>query len=130
MYSIDEQSARIRAVRRAADAAGVSLFINARTDVFLKTDVGAHRSVVDEAIARGKAYAAAGGSGLFVPGIRDDRLIEQVCNASPLPVNVMFYPELPPRQRLAHLGVARLSYGPRPYREAMARLTEAAKAAL
>lgn len=130
MYSITEQVERIRAVRRAADVAGVPLFINARTDVFLKNDVATHVSVVDEAIERGRAYAAAGASGLFVPGIRDEALIQRVCHESSLPVNVMFYPELPPHDRLARAGVARLSYGPRPYRESMARLTEAAKVAL
>ena len=130
MYSMQEQAERIRSVRRAADATGVPLFINARTDVFLKNDVSRHASVVDEAIARGKAYAGAGANGLFVPGIRDEALIQRVCQESPLPVNVLFYPELPPRDRLAKAGVSRISYGPRPYREAMARLTEAAKAVL
>jgi 2-methylisocitrate lyase-like PEP mutase family enzyme len=130
MYSIDEQGDRIRAVRRAADAAGVPLFINARTDVFLQNAVAKHASVIDQAIERGKAYAAAGASGLFVPGIRNEALIQRICRESPLPVNVLFYPEVPPRDRLASAGVARLSYGPRPYREMMARLTEAAKAAL
>jgi 2-methylisocitrate lyase-like PEP mutase family enzyme len=42
----------------------------------------------------------------------------------------MFHPDLPPRRRLAELGVARISYGPRPYRDAMARLTDAAKRAI
>lgn len=130
MYSMDEQVERIRAVRRAAEAAGIPLFINARTDVFLKNDVAKHASVVGEAIARGKAYAGAGASGLFVPGIRDESLIQRVCRESTLPVNVLFYPDIPPRERLAKAGVARISYGPRPYREAMARVTDAAKAAL
>ena len=130
MYPVEEQVERIRTIRRAADATGVPLFINARTDVFLKNDAAKHASVVVEAIARGKAYAAAGASGLFVPGIRDEALIQRVCFEVTLPVNVMFYPELPPRERLAKAGVARLSYGPRPYRELMGRLTEAAKAAL
>jgi 2-methylisocitrate lyase-like PEP mutase family enzyme len=130
MYSIDEQADRVRAVRRAADAAGVPLFINARTDVFLKTDVASHAGVVDEAIARGRAYAAAGASGVFVPGIRDEALIQRVCRDLDRPVNVLYYPEVPSRDRLAKAGVARLSYGPRPYRETMARLTEAARAVL
>jgi 2-methylisocitrate lyase-like PEP mutase family enzyme len=86
--------------------------------------------VVDEAMTRVKAYAEAGASGVFVPGIRDEALIQRVCGESSLPVNVMFLPGLPPRDRLARAGVARISYGPRPYREAMARLTEAARAAL
>ena len=130
MYSLEEQAMRIRTVRRAADAAGIPLFINARTDVFLKNDVNAHANVVGDAIARGKAYADAGAGGLFVPGIRDEKLIERVCRESPLPVNVLVYPDLPPRNRLVEAGVARISHGPRPYREAMARLTEAARVAL
>jgi 2-methylisocitrate lyase-like PEP mutase family enzyme len=130
LYSIDEQVERIRAVRRAAAATGVPLYINARTDVFLKNGVAKHAAVVDEAIERGKAYRGAGASGLFVPGIRDEALISRVCSEVDLPVNVMFYPELPPRDRLARAGVARVSYGPRPYREMMARLTEAAQAAI
>ena len=129
LYSLDEQSDRIRSVRRAAEATGVPLFINARTDVFLMNDVATHAEFVDEAIDRGRAYASAGASGVFVPGIRDEPLIRRVCFEIPAPVNVMFHPELPPRDRLAKAGVARLSYGPRPYRETMARLTEAAKAA-
>ncbi len=130
MYPVEEQSARIRAVRRAADATGVPLFINARTDVFLRNDVATHAGRVDDAIARAKAYAAAGASGLFVPGIRDEKLMERICRESTLPVNVLIYPDMPPRERLVKAGVARISYGPFPYREAMARLTDAAKAAL
>lgn len=130
LYSMAEQVERIRAIRQAADGTGVPLFINARTDVFLSSDVAKHAAVVDEAIERGQAYVNAGASGIFVPGIRDEALIRRVCAALTVPVNVIFLPELPPRDRLAAAGVGRISYGPRPYRESMARLTEAAKAAL
>jgi 2-methylisocitrate lyase-like PEP mutase family enzyme len=130
MYTMDEQVERIHAVRRAADAAGVPLFINARTDVFIQNDVAKHAAVTDEAIRRAQAYTAAGASGIFVPAIRDEALIRRVCTEVSLPVNVLFYPELPPRDRLVAAGVARISYGPRPYRETMARLTEAAKQAI
>jgi 2-methylisocitrate lyase-like PEP mutase family enzyme len=130
LYSIDEQVERISAVRTAADSADVPLFINARTDLFLRNDVATHSKHVDEAIERAVAYAAAGGSGLFVPGLRDEHLIGRVCAESPVAVNVMFHPDLPPLKRLAGLGVARLSHGPRPYREMMAQLTAAARAAM
>ncbi len=39
LYSIEQQSSRIRAVREVADrvdGAGIPFFINARTDIFLK----------------------------------------------------------------------------------------------
>jgi 2-methylisocitrate lyase-like PEP mutase family enzyme len=129
IYCTEEQVARIATARRGADRAGVPVFINARTDIFLRSDPVSHAGHVDEAITRAKAYADAGGNGFFVPGLRDESLIARVCEASPLPVNVLFHPELPPARRLAELGVARLSYGPRPWREMMAALTEAARAA-
>jgi 2-methylisocitrate lyase-like PEP mutase family enzyme len=129
MYSIHEQRARIETVRSAATSSGVPLFINARTDLFLRADQPAHAAQINEAIERAAAYAQAGASGLFVPGLRDESLIRRICDATALPVNVMYHPELAPRSRLGELGVARISYGPRPYRDMIARLTEAATAA-
>jgi 2-methylisocitrate lyase-like PEP mutase family enzyme len=126
IYAIEEQEARVAAARRGG---GASLFINARTDLFLRSDPAQHPGHVNEAIARARAYAGAGANGFFAPGLRDPALIARVCEASPLPVNVMYHPELPPAKRLAELGVARLSYGPRPYRQMMSSLTDAAKAA-
>jgi 2-methylisocitrate lyase-like PEP mutase family enzyme len=130
MYCVEEQEARIATVRRAADASGVPLFINARTDVFLRSAPDRHEAHVDEAIVRGKAYAAAGASGLFVPGLRDLGHIERICGESTVPVNVMFLPELPPRKALASAGVARISYGPRPYRDMIALVTTSARRAI
>src|ERR1041384_3421136 len=47
LYAIDEQAERVRAIRRVADATGIRLFINARTDVFLKNDVAKHADAID-----------------------------------------------------------------------------------
>ncbi len=76
----------------------------------------------------GMAYADAGASGLFVPGLADEALVARVCGASPLPVNVMVASPAPDLARLAVLGVARVSFGPVPYLAAMAALREAARA--
>ena len=130
MYSVAEQCERIAIVRRAADAAGVPLFINARTDVFLRASPPHDEAQLAEAIARGQAYAAAGASGFFVPGLRDGGMIARVCSASPLPVNVLFHPEAPAAADLAAHGVARISHGPRPYRDMIAWLTASARGAL
>src|SRR5687767_10771810 len=129
IYGIEEQASRIGTARSAANDSGVPLFINARTDVFLRSEPSEHASHVDEAIERAAAYAKAGASGFFVPGLRDPALIARICDTVKLPVNVMFHPELPPVAQLGGLGVARLSYGPRPYREMIAWLTNAAKLA-
>jgi methylisocitrate lyase len=86
--------------------------------------------MVDAALERARAYAAAGASGLFVPGVVAENLIARIADASPLPVNIMAMPGVPSRGRLAELGVARISHGPGPYRGAMQWLTAAAKAAM
>ena len=131
LYPVADQAARLGAARAAAERAGVAAFLNARTDLFLKADSARHdEALVDAALERARAYAAAGASGLFAPGLVDERLIEKLCAASPLPVNIMVLPKAPPARRLAELGVARISHGPGPYRLAMQALEEAARQAL
>jgi 2-methylisocitrate lyase-like PEP mutase family enzyme len=128
LYEPQEQAARIRAARAAADRLSIPVFINARTDVFLKAEPARHdATLVDIALQRAATYAAAGASGLFVPGLTDAELIGRLCTASPLPVNVMVLPALPPLADLARLGVARISHGPGPYRAAMRFLEDAAR---
>lgn len=119
----DEQAARIAAIHAAVP----DFFVNARTDLFLHSTPEAHEGLVEEALARGAAYAQAGASGLFVPGLADEGLIERVCRESDLPVNIMIWPgRTPPLRRLAELGVARISHAGGPWRVAMAALKEAA----
>jgi 2-methylisocitrate lyase-like PEP mutase family enzyme len=131
LYTAEEQSKRIMAVRKAADESGINLFINARTDVFLKSPVAEHSAAkLQEALERSKAYAAAGASGFFAPGLRDPQLIATLCEQAPLPVNIMMMPDVPAPKHLAELGVARISYGGIPYRHAMNALRDAALKAL
>jgi 2-methylisocitrate lyase-like PEP mutase family enzyme len=129
-HAPEVQAERIAAVRAAGDRAGVPIFVNARTDLFLQEpDAGRHASLVDEAIARAGAYAEAGADGFFVPGLLDPALIERVCGAVRLPVNVMTGPGAPANAALARVGVARISYGPHAYLAAMRSVGEAALAA-
>ncbi|OWV69744.1 phosphonomutase [Rhizobium sp. N122] len=129
LYPVESQAARIRAIRAMADGKDIPFFINARTDLFLaESDLAKHAGLVDEAIERGRAYAAAGGNGFFVPGLIDPRLIEKICAASALPVNVMMRAGAPDVKTLARLGVGRISYGPGPYRLMMEKLKQEAAA--
>jgi 2-methylisocitrate lyase-like PEP mutase family enzyme len=131
LHPVHEQAARVEALRRASERAGVPAFINARTDIFLGSKPETHdRAAADHALERARAYADAGASGFFVPGLVDEALLARICEASPLPVNAMMFPGMPSTNRLAELGVARISYGPGPYRQAMKALTEAARAAI
>lgn len=128
LYSIENQSPRIAAVRESAERKSIPLFINARTDVFLKTYPAVHtKDQLEEVIARSSAYANAGARGLFAPGLRDPEMIKTLCERSPLPVNIMVLPDTPTNNEMAGLGVARISYGPGPYRQMIESLKEASQ---
>lgn len=128
IYPIREQSRRIKTIRSVV---GPNFFINARTDLFLKANKSAHtRELTDQAIDRALAYADAGASGFFIPGLVDLRLTERIAKASPLPVNAMAFPGMPSNRQMAEVGIARISYGPVPYRRMIAWLEEAARSEL
>lgn len=125
MHAPEVQAARIAAIRAAT---GPAFFINARTDIFLQAAPETHDAAkVDAAIARAHAYAAAGASGFFVPGLADLDLLARVCRESPLPVNFMAFPGAPDAAAVAAAGVARISHGPFPYRAAVQAIEEAAR---
>ena len=127
-HPIDVQAKRVAAARAAAEASGVNLFVNARTDLFLKSKPEDHnQAMLDEAIERAKAYETAGASGFFAPALVDEAMIETLCKSVNLPVNIIAIPTAPPNARLAELGVARISYGPVPYRKMTAWLEESAR---
>jgi 2-methylisocitrate lyase-like PEP mutase family enzyme len=128
LYSVERQSRRIEAIRKMADERGLPVFINARTDLFLGAGQGDAQSLLQTAKIRAAAYAQAGASGFFVPGLRSDASIGELCKACVLPVNVMVTEGLPCAPRLAELGVARISYGPAPFIEAIEKLKAAASA--
>ncbi len=130
LHPVAFQAERIAMIRAEADKAGVDFFINARTDMWLRAGLETvpEKARLESAIQRARAYADAGASGFFIPGLADEDDIAAVCTATDLPVNAMMFDAMPDSTRLAELGVARISYGPGPWRETMAQLTEAARA--
>ncbi|MCF6316884.1 MAG: isocitrate lyase/phosphoenolpyruvate mutase family protein [Marinosulfonomonas sp.] len=130
LHDIDVQTARVAAARDGADQAGSNIFINARTDLFLKAKPEDHAGLLDEALARALAYAGAGGDGFFAPGLTDEALIKQLCSDCPLPVNILALPHAPSASVLASLGVARISHGPVPYKKMATWFGELAKSAI
>ena len=101
---------KIERARQVADKRNVQLFINARTDVYLKNLVPAEDRVA-ETLRRAAMYQAAGADGLFAAGVTAAYEIEAICKGTPLPVNVLGFAGLPSPSELQALGVRRLSAG-------------------
>ena len=126
VHPLDRQVKRIAAIRRAV---GSDFYINARTDLFLKTQTY-DDALIDQVVERGRAFADAGASGFFVPRLADLAQIERVVREVPLPLNLIAFPGAPDKTVWASAGVARISHGPFPHRALMAKLTEMAAAAI
>ena len=106
--SVEEAVARIRAAREAARAAGVPIVINARTDVYIK-NIGDEQSRFDEAVARGRAYLAAGADCVYPITLRDPATIGRLVQALKAPVNINVRAGYPSVAELEALGVARVT---------------------
>lgn len=126
VHPLELQVKRIAAIRSAV---GAEFFINARTDLFLKTQTH-DDALVDQVIERGKAFADAGANGFFVPRLADTKQIERIVREVPLALNLIAFPGAPEKQVWADAGVARISHGPFPHRALMKQLTEAARGAI
>ena len=126
VHPLDFQVKRIAAIRAAVSE---RFFINARTDLLLKTD-NHDDALIDQVVERGKALADAGASGFFVPRLADTKQIERVVREVPLPLNVIAFPGAPDKALWASAGVARISHGPFPHRALMSHLAEAARVAI
>ncbi len=126
LHPLDLQVRRIAAIRKAV---GDQFYINARTDLFLKTQTH-DDALIDQVVERGKAFADAGASGFFVPRLSEPNQIERVVREVPLPLNVIAFPGAPDKNVWADAGVARISHGPFPHRALMAKLTEMARMAI
>lgn len=116
------------AARRVRAAADSGLLINARTDLFIQTPPQEHdAALVAQALERCRAYADAGAQCFFIPLVSDEKIIAEICEKSVLPVNCMVIGDTISPERLHQLGVARISYGPGPWRRTMASFGQAVK---
>ena len=122
----DLHARKIEAVRKAA---GAELFVNARTDVYLR-GLAEGDAALAETLRRAELYRAAGADGIFVPGPVDEALLGTLAREIALPLNVMGRGGAPSAERLQALGVRRLSSATAPFRAAYAALGRAMSAFL
>jgi 2-methylisocitrate lyase-like PEP mutase family enzyme len=103
-------AAKIAAIKRALRAKGRDIFINARTDLFLR-ELASGEAAVREAVSRVQRYAEAGADGVFVPMASGESTIRTIAQATALPLNLLAEDSLPTPRALYALGVRRLSAG-------------------
>ena len=111
LRSSSEHAELVGALRKAADATGVHVVVNARTDLFLRQD-GDESDRVERAIARLKESAAAGADSLYPVGRHDPDTLRRLASELPLPINAIVLPDQDDPASFGPLGVGRISFGP------------------
>ena len=107
---ISLQVQKIRTIREVSASMGVSLVINARTDVYLMP-IGPESTRFERTVERLRAYRQAGADCLFVPGLVDRNTIEKLVKAVAAPINILVTGGCPELRELEKMGVARASVG-------------------
>jgi 2-methylisocitrate lyase-like PEP mutase family enzyme len=125
----DRHAEWLGAVRQAASDAGYRPVINARVDVFLGpflagADPGAQEALVPEALRRANAYLEAGVDCVFPIALWEADALRRFMSEVRGPVNVVRLPQGSSLAELGALGVARVSWGPFLFRDAMARFED------
>jgi 2-methylisocitrate lyase-like PEP mutase family enzyme len=119
-------AAKITVARQVAARAGQELFVNARTDVYLR-NLASGEAAVAETLRRARIYREAGADGIFVPGVVEPNAIAVIAKEAQLPLNVLARPSLAPVAELQRLGVRRLSVGCALAQAALARARKATR---
>jgi len=124
----DRHAEWLRAVRESASDVGYGLVINARVDVFLGPFLAgvaqAQEELLPEALRRATAYLEAGVDCVYPIALWETDVLRRFTAEIGGPVNAVCLPQATSLAELAALGVARVSWGPFLYRDAIARFEE------
>lgn len=115
LRDVQEHADYIGAIRTAADAAGVELVINARTDAFLGR-VATFSDPLAEAVRRLQACEAAGARCVYPVGVPDAATLRSLLDQLSGPLNVTAHPVKGAAsgsfEELKAAGVHRITFGP------------------
>jgi 2-methylisocitrate lyase-like PEP mutase family enzyme len=107
------QCKKIKLIKKVSEEMGLSLFVNARADVYLRgKNFDTPESKFEEALKRGRAYKAAGADCFYPIGMTRQEDIKRMINELQMPVNIITIPGIPELRVLSDMGVARVSLGP------------------
>jgi len=111
LRSAEEHAELVGRLRQAADASGVHVVVNARTDVF-RQQVGPAEERVDLAVERMRRCADAGADSLYPVGFHDEETLTRLTRSLPLPVNAIARPDVDDLGMYARAGAGRITFGP------------------
>lgn len=126
LFSITEQTTKIKAIKELAQKQNIPLFINARTDIFW-LNLFTQETRLNEAIVRLKAYQEAGADGVFVPGLTDPESISEITKSIHVPLNLLAGEWVKDTKTLKSLGVSRLTIGSSAIRDVTGHLEQRAR---
>ena len=112
LISANAQCDKISCIKNTAMKMGVPIFINARTDVYLKENNLSAGEKLAETIRRGNAYKNAGADGFYPIFLKENESMKSIVKEVGLPVNILLLPNIPDFETLHAVGIARVSLGP------------------
>lgn len=113
LIPVEIQCEKIRLIRKVSSEMNVPLFINARADVYFRSDPSlSEEEKLQEVLHRGEAYISSGADCVFPIGLRNKDSIERLVSLFPHPINIMAMPGVPDLKTLKTIGVTRVSLGP------------------
>jgi len=117
-------SEKISAIRQALN--GRSIFINARTDVYLNALASGDKAI-NMCIERLELYKSAGADCGFVPGLSTVEEVRSLATDIDLPINIMLLPGIAPISEFFAAGIKRFSTGPALFQSAYGQLSVSLK---
>jgi 2-methylisocitrate lyase-like PEP mutase family enzyme len=113
LLPIETQCERIKLIKDVSSEMGIRLFINARTDVYIKgKEFVTDKDKFDEILRRGRAYSDAGADCFFPIVMKQKQDIQKLIASLSCPVNILALQGVPDLKELEEIGVARVSLGP------------------
>jgi 2-methylisocitrate lyase-like PEP mutase family enzyme len=113
LLPIETQCERIKLIKDVSSKMGIRLFINARTDVYIKgKEFVTDKDKFEEILRRGRAYSDAGADCFFPIVMKQKQDIQKLIAYLSCPVNILALQGVPDLKELEEIGVARVSLGP------------------
>ena len=123
---ISLQKEKISAIKHLSESLDSSLFINARTDLYW-LNIGDTSTRFHALLKRVKAYVDAGADCIFIPGLSNEEMIQELRKNISSPINLLVNAATPNVETLSKIGIERLSCGSAPFRATVTLLKKISK---